>query len=285
MKERALLYMAVYERFFMNSPDYTSNEWINIAKKNTHPMFVKFLNHYLRNLPAHLDYRDEDAYPTYFKGRFNEDVYKAMNQPARLFVRDRLEKKFLEVDKLDPYLESDRYYIQNPTPFHLIESLIEHISPPKSILDLCANPGGKTIALSEFFPNAEFYVNDVKEGREMKENFERLGIKAHFTQGDALNYPEDRTFDLVILDAPCSNSGVLNKRPEARHRLNQESVETLHKLQIKLLEKAQKLGRTVAYMTCSILEEENNLPIEPSYSKLVLPDSKGFDGGYLGIIP
>ena len=196
-----------------------------------------------------------------------------------------MDKKFIEVEKLSPYLDSDRYYVQNPTPFYLIDALVHEIDPPKTILDICANPGGKTIALSEFFPNSEFYVNDLKEGREMFQNFNRLGIKAHFTQGSALEYPEDKQFDLVIIDAPCSNSGVLNKRPEARHRLTKESVMKMHELQIKLFEKGQKLGKNVCYMTCSILDEENGMPRKAAFSKTILPDETGIGRGLYGINP
>lgn len=284
LKERVILYLALYERFFMKTaPHAWQNEWIEVAKKTTHPLFVKFLNQYLHKLPETLTFKEEEAYPPFFRNRFPDAVYKAMNRPAPLFVRDRLEKTFIQTDDLSPYLDSDRTYIQNPTPFHLIEALSQKITPPKTILDLCANPGGKTIALHEFFPDAAFFVNDLKEGREMKDNFSRLKIDAHFTQGDALLYPETTLFDLVILDAPCSNSGVLNKRPEARHRLTEASLAELHALQIKLWEKAQRLGKQVAYMTCSILEEENEMPLEAAYSKTILPDAAGLDGGYLGL--
>lgn len=284
MKERALLYLSLYERFFMNTPAYVQGEWVELAKKYCHASFAKFLNYYLRSIEKFPDFKEEDAFPPLLQGRFSKEVYLALNRPAPVYVRDRIEKKFIKIDALSPYLEGDRYYVQNPTPFNLIEALTTQIDRPASILDLCANPGGKTIALNEFFPEAAFFVNDIKEGREMKDNFSRLKIDAHFTQGDALSYPEEKTFDLVIIDAPCSNSGVLNKRPEARHRLTNAALKELHALQIKLVEKGKRLGKNVAYMTCSILEEENELPDRALFSKTILPTCEGLDGGYLGLI-
>lgn len=283
-KERAILYLSLYERFFMKTPSYVQGEWVQLAKKYCHPSFAKFLNYYLRNIESFPNFREEEAFPPLMRGRFENDVYLALNRAAPLFVRDRKEKKFLKVDSLSPYLDSDRYYIQNPTPFYLIEELAARIDPPKTILDLCANPGGKTIALNEFFPDAKLYVNDIKEGREMKENFDRLKINAHFTQGDALDYPENKVFDLVVIDAPCSNSGVLNKRPEARRRITLESIKTLHELQTRLVEKGKKLGKNIAYMTCSILDEENKLSKQPLFSKKILPSLDGLDGGYMELI-
>ena len=58
LKERTLLYLALYERFFMKTPAFAAqNEWIEVSKKVCHPLFVKFFNHYLRNLNSRLEYR------------------------------------------------------------------------------------------------------------------------------------------------------------------------------------------------------------------------------------
>lgn len=279
-KERALLYLALYENWFMDTPGYaTVSCWVELAKK-IHPSFAKFINFTLRNLKKPI-FKSKEAYPDILqKQNWPEEVYEVMNEPAQLFVRDRKEKKFLKIDRLDEYLKDDRYYVQNPTPFKLIEHLASSIVAPKTVLDLCANPGGKTIALQEFFPNAEYFVNDLKELGDLKNNFERLHIKAHYREGDALTYPEDRLFDLVVIDVPCSNTGVLHKRPEARHRLTEGKLIELRGLQIQLLEKAKRLGKQVAYMTCSILDDEN---LTGKNKHIIYPDIEGLDGGFLGL--
>jgi 16S rRNA (cytosine967-C5)-methyltransferase len=98
--------------------------------------------------------------------------------------------------------------------------------------------------------------------------------------------------DLVVVDAPCSNSGVLYKCPEARWRLSQEEIEKHTVLQQELLEKAYTLalaGKTIWYMTCSILTQENEHVIQQFSTKfsvrvdktiLQLPDNEGHEGGF-----
>ncbi len=288
VKERALLILAVYEHFFMKSAAHAKvYEWVELAKNQIHPSFAKFINHYLRNLPGTFPFSDKDTYPELFLRSVPEYVLRLFNQPAPLWVRDRKDKLFIEVQDLQPFLKGDRYYVQNPTPFYLIEEALEHIPQPKTVLDLCANPGGKSIALHEIYPDAELHLNDIKELTQIRENLERLNIQAKsLTQGDAREYPESQ-FDLVLLDAPCSNTGVLHKRPEARHRLDKKHLQEMKELQQSLLKSALKhvkRGGHLFFITCSILAEENEISDRFKWKKLILPTNEGLDGGFLGII-
>jgi 16S rRNA (cytosine967-C5)-methyltransferase len=97
---------------------------------------------------------------------------------------------------------------------------------------------------------------------------------------------------VIILDVPCSNSGVFNKRPEARWRLTAESLQELKEIQMKLLGHAAELlasGGVVWYLTCSILRDENEgllskaceqFGLVVEYSQTVLPNEDGWDGGF-----
>jgi 16S rRNA (cytosine967-C5)-methyltransferase len=99
-------------------------------------------------------------------------------------------------------------------------------------------------------------------------------------------------FDLIIVDAPCSNSGVFNKRPEARWRLSEDALCALEKSQLALLRHAVTLlapEGEIWFMTCSILDSENEavinklcseLPLEVRKSMTILPSADGWDGGY-----
>ncbi|MHC4637462.1 MAG: 16S rRNA (cytosine(967)-C(5))-methyltransferase RsmB [Planctomycetota bacterium] len=175
--------------------------------------------------------------------------------------------------------------------------------PNWKILDLCAAPGGKTTQLAELTNDkATIIVTDIdnKRLRLLNENIDRL--KLHSVT--VINYKDlQKTveqigpFDGVLLDVPCSNTGVLARRPEVRYRINRKAIEAITKTQAKLLEKASKLvkpGGRICYSTCSIQNDENGLLIkhflknrsfELVSETLTLPCAqKDHDGGYSAVL-
>jgi len=189
---------------------------------------------------------------------------------------------------------SPNYYIQNTTTAELVFSLAKDVLQPARVLDLCGSPGGKIITVHDLFPSAQLVVNDVSSVRvkTLSENMEKYGICATVTMSKGEDYTSSQPFDLVILDVPCSNSGVLNKRPEARWRLSQKEIEQLEQLQLQLLKNAATLiteNGEIWYMTCSILKRENSYLIEKACDSFhlqvrkkerILPNSDGWDGGF-----
>ncbi len=182
-------------------------------------------------------------------------------------------------------------------------SLLVRILQPQSgweILDLCAAPGTKTVQLAELTEDsAKIIATDIDPQRlkSVKENIARLGI----TRVDVLPYEEilNSKFDCVLLDVPCSNTGVLAKRVEARYRINPKAIEKLAKTQNDLLGTAAKMLKPkgkIYYSTCSIQKAENservkgflrqNPAFELESELLTLPAADGFDhdGGYVAII-
>jgi 16S rRNA (cytosine967-C5)-methyltransferase len=138
--------------------------------------------------------------------------------------------------------------------------------PGMTVLDLCAAPGGKTAHLAELMHNeGRIVACDVDDGRlrTVTELGARLGItivetcRLHPERNDE---PPTGPFDAALVDVPCSNTGVLGKRPEARWRLRPDDFRHLVPLQTKLLIQAAervKPGGAVVYSTCSIEPEEN----------------------------
>ena len=138
--------------------------------------------------------------------------------------------------------------------------------PGQFVLDLCAAPGTKTAHLAELMQNqGKILATDMNAERlgRIEENVRRLGLEIIQTQKiseegeDVPNGP----FDAVLVDVPCSNTGVLGKRPEARWRLRPQDFEELPALQKRLLEAAcnrLKSGGRLVYSTCSIESEENS---------------------------
>jgi 16S rRNA (cytosine967-C5)-methyltransferase len=144
-------------------------------------------------------------------------------------------------------------------------SLLLAPQPGESILDLCAAPGGKTTHLAELSGDkATIIACDVADGRlqRVRENAARLqltSIRPLVIPKDGRDLPGG-PFDAVLVDVPCSNTGVLNRRPEARWRFDPHGLEELVVLQTRLLLQACELvrpGGRVVYSTCSMEPEEN----------------------------
>ena len=139
--------------------------------------------------------------------------------------------------------------------------------PGERILDLCAAPGTKTTHLAELMKGeGSIVATDVDLGRlrRIEENADRLGfssmIQPLVIREDLSELPEG-PFDAILIDVPCSNTGVLGKRPEVRSRITPEDIDELVTTQKKLLDAAATLvapGGRIVYSTCSVEPEENS---------------------------
>ena len=173
--------------------------------------------------------------------------------------------------------------------------------PGERILDLCAAPGGKATHLAELSGDqAQIVACDLKPNRlrKIEQNTERLGItsietRRHDARYASLDFASEEPFDAILLDAPCSNTGVLRRRSEARWRYDLSSQRRIHSTQAELLRAALPLvrpGGRLVYSLCSIevdegheqvvklCEEHPNLILE--HEELWLPTPGGGDGGY-----
>ncbi len=143
-------------------------------------------------------------------------------------------------------------------------------SAPASVLDLCAAPGGKTSHLVQLLPEARITAADVSVQRldQVAGTLERLGQpdRVRLRQVDGCHTGwEEGSFDAVLVDAPCTGTGVLARRQDARYRRRPEDLEELPRLQKALVEEALRLvkpGGEVVYATCSLEHEENDAVID-----------------------
>lgn len=172
-----------------------------------------------------------------------------------------------------------------------------------SILDLCSAPGTKTTQLAEAtLDSAQITATDIDPGRldRVRENIARLDLKSVTIVPYAqLDQRAKELFNVVLLDVPCSNTGVLARRVEARYRIRPKAVESLAAIQQDLLKKAAGLvkpGGRICYSTCSIQRAENaDVPrslladdnrFELAHEELMLPSAGPFDhdGGYVALL-
>lgn len=178
--------------------------------------------------------------------------------------------------KLKPILESDsfakgEFSLQNPSAYEVVRLL--DLKPDLRVWDACAAPGGKSALMAEMDSSLDIYASDVSENRldKMNDLANRLGLlnirtacidvtslapRPSSLEPRTSNLEPGTFFDRILLDVPCSNMGVIARRPEAIYRLSLESIKELSELQYKILEgAATRLKKTpdarLVYATCS----------------------------------
>ncbi|MEM7666053.1 MAG: methyltransferase domain-containing protein [Pseudomonadota bacterium] len=126
-------------------------------------------------------------------------------------------------------------------------------------LDLCAAPGGKTLALAA--AGWKVTALDISKRRleTLKENLKRTGLKASPVRADALDWEPKHQFDAILLDAPCTATGTCRRHPDVLHRIGLRQIAEMVDIQRALIERAAgwlKPGGALVYAVCSLEREE-----------------------------
>lgn len=179
------------------------------------------------------------------------------------------------------------------------------------VLDACAAPGGKLCHILEG-NNLNIDALEVSNKRidRIRENLERIGLNANVIEGDATenDWWSGTKYDKILLDAPCSATGVIRRNPDIKILRKGEAIHELSKLQRKILdnlwEKLKPGGRLV-YATCSIFPQENEKLVakfinetqgvrhskivadwgmEREYGRQLFPEKEGHDGFYYAVL-
>ncbi|GAB2926291.1 16S rRNA (cytosine(967)-C(5))-methyltransferase RsmB [Rheinheimera gaetbuli] len=137
------------------------------------------------------------------------------------------------------------------------------------VLDACCAPGGKSCHILELAPQAELTALDKDPKRLLRvdDNLARLGLKATVMAADAAepdSWWQGKLFDRILLDVPCSATGVIRRHPDIRWLRKQADIAVLAELQQRILSQCWQLlapGGTLLYATCSILPQENQQQI------------------------
>jgi 16S rRNA (cytosine967-C5)-methyltransferase len=167
------------------------------------------------------------------------------------------------------------------------------------VLDACAAPGGKTTFIAQLMGNQGYIMAqdlDVRRRELVRENCRRLGVTCvHISRATThFNAELSQPFDRVLVDAPCSNTGVMRRRVDLRWRVSAEELRRLGALQLGLLRRVGpqvKPGGTLVYSTCSLEPEEDDQVIpqflgeHPQFrlerERTLLPFRDGVDGAYV----
>lgn len=182
------------------------------------------------------------------------------------------------------------------------------LSPNMKVLDACCAPGGKTGHMLEIEPSLQVTALDADERRlaRVRENLNRLGVSANVICGDGTktDWWDGELFDRILLDAPCSATGIIRRHPDIKVLRTPEELDKLGELQVKLLNNLWSLlkpGGILVYATCSVMPKENTQIVEgflkrqkdatcdllnaewgiaQPYGRQLLPNSEGHDGFY-----
>ena len=161
-----------------------------------------------------------------------------------------------------PEFVKGEFSFQNPSAFEVVKLL--DLKPGLKVWDACAAPGGKTALMAEMDSSLEILASDSSASRleKMQDLMNRLGLTNIKTevidlapaQDSATSPQHSSKFDRILLDVPCSNMGVIARRPESVYRMTPESINEVAELQFKILENASTAlapGGRLVYATCS----------------------------------
>ena len=318
----ALLYVGAAQILYMpDVPDFAAvSETVDAAKGCENPSIAKVVNGVLRNvirrrgefekMIASAPLEERESFPTAlvrrWERRFGAENAARLcewhNTPAETFLARRdgsfakLERG-QRVEDVAGFAEGD-FIVQDPGTRIAVDLLDP--KPGERILDACAAPGGKTVQIA--WRGAEVTACEVnpKRRRRLEENLARLKLGVEvipelpsLPENFQLSTSNSKLFHKVLVDAPCSNTGVLRRRPDARWNWSEEKLAALVKLQAEILDAcAPRIapGGLLVYSTCSNEPEENEAQVtaflarHPDFSleesRESLPFESGTDGAF-----
>lgn len=161
-----------------------------------------------------------------------------------------------------PAYSEGRWWVQDASA--AIPARLLDVKPGESALDLCAAPGGKTLQLAAAGAQVVAVDRSAARLKRVSENLERMGLAAEIVAADAGEWTDERTFDAVLLDAPCSATGTYRRHPDVLWAARPSDVAALASVQSKLLDSAArrvKPGGRLVYCVCSLEPEEGEAQI------------------------
>ena len=286
LKIKILLLCAITQIIYLDFKDYAvTNDTVEVAKiKKLNPGLINSL---LKNIIKNKEQINKKKFnrssvPLWFikavqKSRLNlQEIIENISEEPSLhlvFKNNNLIDTFKEeyektsdlsvflknrkqVKDLEDY-EKGHWWVQD-----LSSMLPLHLSPEirsKKVLDMCAAPGGKAFQAISLNNNVTLNDINLKRIKTLSTNLERLNFSNKIKNYNALDIPEDETFDVIILDSPCSGVGTLRRNPEILFKKKPPDLNFLTKVQKNLINKASKLlnkNGIIIYMVCSFFYDE-----------------------------
>jgi len=284
--EFILLSSAIVQILFLNIKPYAVvNETVNVSKKIK--VFPGFINAILKNIIKNINNlkkielkltdfpkwfvdeinKSENVNPYSFIDTFHKQpslhlVFKSencLNNFEEKHTKSSTKSAFVEVKKkisdIDNFKEGD-WWVQDFS--SMIPLAINNKIKNYNILDICAAPGGKSF---QILSNNKVILNDINKKRilKLKENLSRLRFDPEIKNLNALDFIEDKKYDIVLVDSPCSSIGTIRRHPEILFKSEKPNFVKLNQIQKNLLKKSSKLVKNkgkIIYMVCSFFHSE-----------------------------
>jgi len=270
----------------------------DLSVRRSHPQFL--IDRWKKNFGSQnteilCDWNNRPAsvYARINRLKISEDEFLAEHSTAG---RVPAQENFVRLTNIpENALASGHCYIQDPST--AAACLLLDPQPGERVLDACAAPGGKTGYIAELMKNEGFILACDRDERRvdiLRDNLKTLGVTiALNVRHDWLRQTlaDERAFDRILLDAPCSNTGVMRRRIDVRWRLTPDDFPRMAAEQIRIVHAVipfLKTGGVLVYSTCSLEPEENEKLVEVilrefPFLELVerrtlLPFRDGFDG-------
>jgi 16S rRNA (cytosine967-C5)-methyltransferase len=295
---RDLLRLGLYQVLLLRTPEHAAvYETVALGTKRNRTVVNGVLRNALRrrsaleNEAAFQDLAVRKSHPRFLVERWQQNMGRAEteslcdwnNRPAAVYARinrlktsrddfisnhpeaELMEDDFVRLQRI-PHdaLAAGECYIQDPSTTAACRLLDPR--PGERVLDACAAPGGKAALLAQLMKNKGMIVacdRDSSRVQTLQANLDRLGVEIAQLHRhdwiDGIPFPE-AGFDRILIDAPCSNTGVMRRRVDVRWRLRPEDFSRMPDQQIRIARAVIPLlrpGGILVYSTCSIEPEEN----------------------------
>lgn len=335
LEMRLILQIGLCQLFLLGMADHAAvYETVNLAPSRLRGLVNAILRNALRREKAILAERENLPLPVLYSTpawlverwtqqtdrETTRDLLRWNNTTPRLYVRanplipmNGIPASLAPLDRAPSWfsvegplpledIQAGSLYVADPSTRYAIDLLAPRAG--EEILDACAAPGGKAAAIiAATGGKARLTATDLHEHRlpTLQENLDRQGsasVKTAQADWSQPCPPEwERHFDAVLLDVPCSNTGVIQRRVDVRWRVTPAEIRRLAALQKSILENASravKPGGRLVYSTCSIDAEEDGLLVRdflrnhPEWTlkeeKLILPHQEKSDGAYAALL-
>ena len=209
-----------------------------------------FLKNFIKEPSLHIVFKDEKKLQ-----RFEENL--VLTSDVSGFITNKI-----NITEMKSFIRGD-WWVQDFSSFFPLHNL-QIKEKNKKFLDACAAPGGKSFQILS--KKQHLTLNDKSKSRIkiLNANLNRLNFRTKIYNKNFIDFKEDRKYDYIIIDAPCSAVGTIRKNPEIFFRNNEPDLKALQKLQENMLNKASNLlnpNGLIIYMVCSFLkfETENQI--------------------------
>ena len=286
---KIILKIAVYMLEFLGKRDYMVVDYaVELTKKTGKEGAAGFVNAFLRSyklpcVPESADARLSLEYsaPLWLvkklKRSYKGEAEKILGaESLGVCVRfERNSEKYLEKPHTDTPFKGvyifknftrDEGFFAGDYTFQSVGSaaICNAVQPGKNLLDACAAPGGKSVLLSKKFESVTSCELHAHRAALIEDYARRMGVnnvRVMHTDSAVFNPDFEEKFDAVLVDAPCSGTGVINENPDIKFFRKESDVENLSRVQLEILlncARYVKTGGSLYYSTCSVLPEEND---------------------------